>query len=115
MVFDKLQQPGPPGNMFMGPPGGPVGPPQLAPPGVMGPPGNKPGPALDPMKEIWVETVAANGKVYFYHGKTRESAWKMPEGENVQVIKQSEVITIFLLDKKQLKIFPELLQIKDII
>merc|ERR1719489_527802 len=85
-----MNQPGPPGNMFMGPPGGPVGPPQLAPPGVMGPPGNKPGPALDPMKEIWVETVAANGKVYFYHGKTRESAWKMPEGENVQVIKQSE-------------------------
>ena len=50
---------------------------------------------LDPNKEYWVETSAQDGRVYYYHGKTRQSSWKLPTGENVQIIKQSEVYITF--------------------
>ena len=70
---------------FMGPPGGMPGP--LPPDPRMLPPVTQ----IDPTKEIWVETVSPNGKVYFYHAKTRQSVWKRPTGDNIQVIQQSEV------------------------
>nr|CAB3266868.1 transcription elongation regulator 1 [Phallusia mammillata] len=47
-------------------------------------------PAIDPNKEVWVETIAGDGKIYYYNAKTRQSVWKKPTDENVQVIKQSE-------------------------
>ena len=49
-------------------------------------------PKIDPDKEVWVETTSGEGKVYFYNAKTRQSVWKRPNGENIQVIMQSEVL-----------------------
>jgi len=70
---------------FMGPPPRMHGPPDP----MMPPPNNMT--KIDPTKEIWVETLSAEGKVYFYHAKTRQSVWKRPMGDNIQIIQQSEV------------------------
>ena len=48
-------------------------------------------PKIDPSKEVWVETNSAEGKTYFYNAKTRQSVWKRPNGDNIQIIMQSEV------------------------
>ncbi|XP_078488071.1 transcription elongation regulator 1 [Ciona intestinalis] len=76
---------GPPGNM-QGPmgPGGPMQD-HMVPP----PPQNAPN--IDHNKEIWVETLSDEGKIYYYNAKTRQSVWKKPSDENVQIIKQNEV------------------------
>ena len=72
----------------MVPPLGMQGPPQD---GMMGPPMQNSMTQIDPNKEIWVETLSGDGKIYFYHAKTRQSVWKRPTGDNVQIIQQSEV------------------------
>ena len=84
---------------FMGPPPGMQGPP---PDGMMPPPNNNI-PRIDPSKEIWVETMSADGKIYFYHSKTRQSIWKRPTGDNVQIIQQNEAgfsLLLFCLFEK---------------
>uniref|UniRef100_H2ZB82 WW domain-containing protein n=1 Tax=Ciona savignyi TaxID=51511 RepID=H2ZB82_CIOSA len=48
-------------------------------------------PNIDHNKELWVETLSDQGKIYFYNAKTRQSVWKKPTDENVQIIKQNEV------------------------
>ena len=44
--------------------------------------------------EVWVETKAGDGKSYYYHAKTRETTWTKPEGQNVKVLTQQQVIRI---------------------
>ena len=48
-------------------------------------------PIIDPSKEVWIETTSDQGKVYYYHSKTRQSIWKKPTDDNVQIISQNEV------------------------
>lgn len=50
-------------------------------------------PMIDPTKEVWVETTSDQGKMYYYHSKTRQSIWKRPNEENIQIITQGEVNT----------------------
>lgn len=42
--------------------------------------------------EVWVETKAGDGKSYYYHAKSRETTWTRPEGPNVKVLTQQQVI-----------------------
>ncbi|XP_022246248.1 transcription elongation regulator 1-like isoform X2 [Limulus polyphemus] len=111
--------PPPPGGMphppgMPPPPGG--GPPGMRPPGLppmnVPPPGyqNMPGSGqwtttgvvqgivstttatangIDLTGEIWVETKAGDGKIYYYNAKTRESSWTKPE--NVKVLTQDQI------------------------
>jgi len=90
----------PMGPGFMGPPPGMQRPPM--PDGMMRmpPPQIPPNmPNIDPSKEIWVETVSAEGKIYYYHAKTRQSVWKRPTDDNIQIIKQNEVIGVCYISK----------------
>nr|XP_023654469.1 transcription elongation regulator 1-like [Paramormyrops kingsleyae] len=80
---------------FMPPPMGSLPPP----PGMMFPPGMPPvpapgTPAPPPAEEIWVENKTPEGKPYYYHARTRESAWNKPEG--VKVIQQSELSALMV-------------------
>lgn len=43
----------------------------------------------NPKEEIWVENIAADGKMYFYNMHTRETRWDRPEG--VAIVRQGEV------------------------
>ncbi|XP_056586622.1 transcription elongation regulator 1 [Triplophysa dalaica] len=75
---------------FMPPPMGNMPPP----PGMIFPPGMPPSPGSGavssmPSDEIWVENTTPEGKVYYYHARTRQSAWTKPEG--VKIIQQSEL------------------------
>ncbi|XP_031424585.2 transcription elongation regulator 1-like isoform X3 [Clupea harengus] len=72
---------------FLPPPGNSMPPP----PGLMFPPGIPPTPALPP-EQIWVANKTADGKVYYYNARTRESVWVKPEG--VKVIQQMELTPI---------------------
>lgn len=42
--------------------------------------------------EVWVETKTGDGKSYYYHAKSRETTWTKPEGPNVKVLTQQQVI-----------------------
>ena len=42
-------------------------------------------------EEVWVQNKTADGKVYYYNARTRESAWAKPEGANIKVLTQEEV------------------------
>ncbi|XP_062856994.1 transcription elongation regulator 1a isoform X2 [Trichomycterus rosablanca] len=77
---------------FLPPPMGTMPPP----PGLIFPPGIPPAAAaaLASAEEIWVENRSADGKVYYYNARTRESAWTKPEG--VKVIQQVELTPLIL-------------------
>ena len=47
----------------------------------------------DPSKsgEIWVETAAEGGKMYYYNAATRATQWTKPEGPDVKILTQEEV------------------------
>ncbi|CAM1317070.1 TCERG1 (predicted), partial [Pycnogonum litorale] len=52
---------------------------------------NQSAPVSDLNGEIWVETKAANGKIYYYNARTRESAWNKPTGANIKILTQEQV------------------------
>lgn len=45
--------------------------------------------------EVWVETKAGDGKSYYYHAKTRETTWTKPEGPNIKIMTQQQVIEFY--------------------
>ncbi|XP_052745903.1 transcription elongation regulator 1 isoform X3 [Bicyclus anynana] len=82
----------PPGMM---PPGGPMGPPpnMMGQPPPFGPNGMPP-PNM-PAPELWVETKSDEGKLYYYHSRTRETTWAKPqESPTCKVITQAEMESI---------------------
>lgn len=56
-------------------------------------------PAIDPSKELWIETRSEAGKVYFYSAKTRKTAWTKPK--NAQVISQRQFLALALTHGNQ--------------
>ena len=46
---------------------------------------------IDLSGEIWVETPADGGKVYYYNAATRATQWTKPEGPDIKVLTQDEV------------------------
>lgn len=40
--------------------------------------------------EIWIETKAENGTIYYYNAKTRETSWNKPE--NAKVFTQEQFL-----------------------
>lgn len=41
--------------------------------------------------EVWVETKAGDGKVYYYNARTRETTWTKPDGPDVKILTQEQV------------------------
>lgn len=56
------------------------------------PAGTGPQESGDSSEEIWVETKTGDGKSYYYHAKSRETTWNKPEGPNVKVLTQQQVL-----------------------
>jgi transcription elongation regulator 1 len=48
-------------------------------------------PSSQMLEEVWVQNKTADGKIYYYNARTRESAWTKPEGTSVKVLTQEEV------------------------
>ena len=46
---------------------------------------------IDLSGEVWVETAAEGGKVYYYNAATRATQWTKPEGPDVKILSQGEV------------------------
>lgn len=42
--------------------------------------------------EVWVETKAGDGKVYYYNARTRDTTWTKPEGPDVKILTQEQVM-----------------------
>lgn len=40
------------------------------------------------VNQIWIETKAADGKVYYYDSVTRETSWNKPEGKTIMTLEQ---------------------------
>uniref|UniRef100_A0A5K3EKS4 Transcription elongation regulator 1 n=1 Tax=Mesocestoides corti TaxID=53468 RepID=A0A5K3EKS4_MESCO len=90
---------GPMGMYSMPPPGQHNAPPGSFPSGSGAPPHLSGQPPLQSIggstssinnkEEIWVENAAADGKVYYYNMRTRETRWDRPE--NVTILRQGEV------------------------
>ena len=59
--------------------------PAVPPPNTALPPPNRP---QIPPPDIWVETTAPNGKVYYYHAQSRQTQWNRPM--NATVMTQEE-------------------------
>ncbi|XP_013138662.1 PREDICTED: transcription elongation regulator 1-like, partial [Papilio polytes] len=60
------------------------------PPPFAGPPGMPP-PNM-PAPELWVETKSEEGKLYYYHSRTRDTTWTRPmESPTCKVITQAEM------------------------
>lgn len=79
----------PPGGQF-GPPHGMGGPP----PGMMQQPPPSVGgvSSMDLLSgEVWVETKAGDGKVYYYNARTRDTTWTKPDGPDVKILTQEQV------------------------
>ena len=53
--------------------------------------GEKTGDDIDLSGEIWVETPAEGGKMYYYNATTRATQWTKPEGADVKILTQDEV------------------------
>ena len=95
---------GPPHGRFGGP-GGPGGWDQGGEGGEQGYPEEEPGMGQGPPEgaeekqedmpdlsgEVWVETAAEGGKVYYYNAATRATQWTKPEGPDVKILSQGEV------------------------
>jgi len=46
---------------------------------------------IDLSGDIWVETPAEGGKIYYYNATTRATQWTKPEGDGVKILTQKEV------------------------
>ena len=66
-------------------------PPFMPPPGNMPPPANttlpKP-PIFDKDGQPWLEACSADGKVYYFNAKTRETKWERPDKEDMLKTKE---------------------------
>lgn len=48
--------------------------------------------------EVWVETKAGDGKVYYYNARTRDTTWTKPDGPDVKILTQEQVRYVYIID-----------------